>query len=232
MKISHILLTAVLSLAGGFAGAALWSFGGFGHGDTRAYLLDNPEILPEMAEAYQRAESAGRLAEVQDEALTAFPGAVLGNPTGSKTLVEFSDYGCTYCRSSVENVRMLIAADPDLKVIVREWPIFDGSDGAARMALAAAKQGKFEDYHFALFSLGPPSPSTVEQAARIAGLDLDQARKDASSPEIEFELARNQRLARAIGFSGTPSWIAEGQVFEGAVPRETLAEALEASAES
>lgn len=232
MKISHILLTAVLSLAGGFAGAALWSFGGFGHGDTRTYLLDNPEILPEMAEAYQRAESADRLAEVQDEALTAFPGAVLGNPNGSKTLVEFSDYGCTYCRSSVENVRMLIAADPDLKVIVREWPIFDGSDGAARMALASAKQGKFEDYHFALFNLGPPSPSTVEQAARIAGLDLDQARKDASSPEIEFELARNQRLARAIGFSGTPSWIAEGQVFEGAVPRETLAEALEASAES
>lgn len=222
----NFLATGLLALACGFAGAAAWSFSGLGNGQTRDYLVANPDILPEMAEAFQRQQISDRLASVSDEVRDPFPGAVLGNPQGSQTLVKFTDYGCTYCRMSVADTDRLLRENPDLRVVVREWPIFEGSEGAARMALAAAKQGKFADFYHAMFELGPPSDESVAAAARRAGLDLEQARSDASSQEITTELAQNQAYGQSLGFTGTPSWIAGEEVLEGAVGYDTLKAAL------
>lgn len=222
----NYLATGLLALACGFAGAAAWSFSGLGNGQTRDYLVANPDILPEMAEAFQRQQISDRLASVSEEVREPFPGAVLGNPQGSQTLVKFTDYGCTYCRMSVADTDRLLRENPDLRVVVREWPIFEGSEGAARMALAAAKQGKFAEFYHAMFELGPPSDESVAAAARRAGLDLEQARSDASSQEITTELAQNQAYGQSLGFTGTPSWIAGDEVLEGAVGYDTLKAAL------
>ncbi len=226
------LLTALVALVAGFGGAALWSFSGLGHHQTRAYLLENPELLPQMAENYQRKQGEERLASVEGEVVAPFPGAVLGNPGGSVTLVKFTDYGCTYCRISRPHVEQLIAHNPELKVVIREWPIFEGSDAASRMALAAARQGKFAQFHRAMFDRGPPSLPAIEAAARDAGLDMDAARAFASSQEADRELAQNMTIARQLGFSGTPSWVVGGQLFEGAVGPETLQEAIDAARDS
>ena len=221
-----LLLTALVALVAGFGGAALFSASGLGQDRTRAYLLANPDILPEMAEAYQRQQRGAALGPVADAVREPFPGAVLGNPNGSRTLVEFTDYGCTFCRRSVADVEALVAADPELRVVIREWPIFDGSEGAARMALAAAKQGRFAAFHRAMFAAGQPSPEAVAEAARSAGLDMARAERDAASPEVDAELATTRDLAQRLGFSGTPSWVAGDEVVEGAVGRDALAEAL------
>ena len=222
------LMGALIALVFGFAGAALWSLSGLGNGQTRDYLLNNPQILPEMADAYQRGEARERLADVSDEVRTAFPGALLGNPEGSKVLVKFTDYGCTYCRQSVAAVEQLIAEDPELKVVVREWPIFDGSEQAARMALSAARQGKYAPFYHAMFEQGPPTDATIMRAAQIAGLDIEAAKEFAASDEATAELARNMAFARQLQFTGTPSWVAGSEVIEGLVPPERLLEALEA----
>ena len=116
--------------------------------------------------------------------------------------------------------------------MIREWPIFEGSDQAARMALAAAKQGKYAAFHDRMFAAGPPSPAAIERAAREAGLDLPAARAFAASPEAELELRTNRELARRLGFEGTPSWVAGSQAFSGAVGRARLAEAIAASDEN
>lgn len=223
-------LTILLALLGGFGGAAIWSYSGLASAQTRAYLVENPDILPEMAEAYQRKQAAERMAGLADQVNMAFPGAVLGNPNGSKVLVEFTDYNCPYCQKSHADVTQLIAADPEVKVIIREWPIFQGSDLAARMALAAAKQGKFAAFHEAMFRLGPANPQSINAAAQEAGLDLAQAQADGQSAEIEAELVSNASLAQRIGFTGTPSWVAGDQVFEGAVGFEALKKATDSIA--
>jgi len=220
------LVTALIALVAGFAGAALWSIAGLGNSQTRQYLVANPDILPEMAEAFQAGQAQERLAGVADEVVDPFPGAILGNPNGSHTLVKFTDYGCTYCKASEPDIARLIAEDADLRVVVREWPIFDGSEEASRMALAAAMQGKYPAFYKAMFDLGPPSPATVEAAAEAAALDLQRARNDAASDRVTAELARNMGLARELGFSGTPSWVAGGRVLEGAVGYEALANAI------
>ncbi len=221
------LLTALTALVFGFLGAAIWSFSGLADNRTRDYLMDNPEILPDMMTELQVRENAERLAGAGDAVYEAFPGAVLGNPSGSKVLIEFTDYNCPYCEASLQDVTRLVEEDPDLKVIVREWPIFEGSDIASRMALAAAMQGKYRAFHEAMFALGPATPESVRRAAAAVQLDMDRAAADALSDKVTEELARNQALARQIGFSGTPAWVTGDRAIGGAVGYEGLKEALE-----
>lgn len=223
----NTLATAVLALVFGFLGAGLWSFSGLGDNRTRDYLMSNPEILPEMAKAYQRKEASKRLADLGKELYAPFNGAVLGNPNGSKVLVEFTDYNCPYCKSSLADVERLVAEDKDVKVVIREWPIFEGSELSSRMALAAAMQGKYKAFHDAMFELAPATEESVEEAARRAGLDLEKARADAESEAVTVELMRNQSFAQSLGFDGTPAWVTSDQALNGAVGYDALKEALD-----
>ncbi|MEO0871496.1 MAG: DsbA family protein [Pseudomonadota bacterium] len=221
------ILTALSALIFGFLGAAIWSISGLADNRTREFLMENPEVLPAMAEELQAREASKRLAQAGGSVFEGFPGAVLGNPSGSKVLVEFTDYNCPYCEASLRDVARLIAEDPELKVIVREWPIFKGSEVASRMALAAAIQGRYRAFHEAMFAMGPATPESVEKAARSVGLDMQRAAADAVSAPVTAELARNQAMARQIGFTGTPAWVTGDAAIRGAVGYEGLKQALE-----
>lgn len=83
-NLKNSLLTALLALVFGFLGAATWSVSGLADNRTRAYLLDNPEMLEDMYSALQDKQARERLAEAGDGLYAAFPGVVLGNPEGQK----------------------------------------------------------------------------------------------------------------------------------------------------
>jgi protein-disulfide isomerase len=196
---------------------------------VRSYLLEHPEILPQAMERLQARENGKQLASAGNALTAPFPGAVLGNPTGSITLVEFTDYACGYCRASVPEVEALIAANPELKVVIRELPILSpASADAARWSLAAAEQGKFEVFHKAMFAAGRPAADTIEAAAARAGLDLDRARMVSKEPRIEAELKRNLDFARQLRIDGTPSWVIGEQLMAGAVGQKALQDAINA----
>lgn len=226
-SLRNTLLTALTALVFGFLGAAAWSYSGLADNRTRAFLLGNPDLLPQMAQAYEEQEAGKRLAQMGGAVFEPFPGVVLGNPNGKTVLVEFTDYNCPYCEASLKDVNRLIAEDPDLKVVIREWPIFEGSDVASRMALAAGLQGKYRAFHDAMFATGD-----VEAAARKAGLDMERAQRDAASEAVSTEIARNLDHARALGFTGTPAWIAGKTPFGGAVGYERLKAALAKAGEA
>jgi len=226
-RTSSFLITAAIALIFGFAGSAAFNATGLGDERTKEYLLSNPEILPQMAETYQRQEAERRLAGIAEQVMGNFPGAVLGNPEGSKVLVKFTDYNCGFCRASRPDIDRLIAEDPELKVVIREWPIFRGSEVASRMGLAAAKQGKFAEFHDAMFELAPATPESVEQAATQAGMDIERARVDMAGEDISTEIAKNNALAAQLGFGGTPSWVTSNSAFEGAVGYAALKDAVD-----
>jgi protein-disulfide isomerase len=221
-------MTLIVALTAGFAGAALWDATGLGGRATRDYLLANPEILPEAMTVLQQREQLARIEPLRRELEMPFPGAVLGNPAGSVTLVEFTDYACTYCRQSVADVAALVAADRNLKVVIREYPILaPESVDAARMALAAAQQGRYDRFHDAMFRHSPPNAESIEAAAREAGVDLDRARAAIATGAFDAQLRANAQLAAELGISGTPGWVIGDRVLNGAVGREDLGEAIE-----
>src|SRR3990170_5840870 len=221
-------MTLVVALAAGFAGAALWDVTGLGGETPRYSRLANPEILREAMEVLQRREQLARIEPLRGELETPFPGAVLGNPAGSVTLVEFTDYACSYCRQSKADVAALVAANPDLKVVIREYPILrPESLDAARMALAAAQQGRYARFHDAMFRLGPPTAESIEAAAKEAGVDLARARAAIATGAFDGHLQANYALAAKLGISGTPGWVIGGQALNGAVGAQRLTDAIE-----
>lgn len=200
---------------------------------VRATILEHPEILPEAMDNLQRNQGRNQLAQVRGPVEQPFAGAVLGNPRGSVTLVEFTDFACGYCRKSVADIAALAQANPDLRIVVRELPIISPhSAAAAKMALAAAEQGKYPQFHDAMFAAGQLDPATIEAAARTAGLDIARAHKVAASAPVAAEIQQNLAMAQKLGFGGTPSWVAGDQLIAGAVGVDKLAEAIKAARKS
>ena len=195
---------------------------------VRAYILENPEIITEAVEILQKREMAKRM-EAAGGALTkAFPGAVGGNPEGAITVVEFTDYNCGFCRSSAPDLNRLMASEKDVRIVYRELPILAASSrDAARWALAAAKQGKHKAFHDAMFAAGQANEQSITAAARRAGLNMEQAAKDAASQEVNAEIERNLAMMQQIGFNGTPTFIIGDQMLEGALGYDALKAAVE-----
>ncbi len=209
--------------AGGFSAEEEAAIGAM----VRRYILENPEILPEAVAELQRRQAEKQLSDAGDGLMKPFPGAILGNPKGSKVLVEFSDYACGYCRQSVEDVKALVAADPELMVVIREFPILSqGSVEAAKMALAAADQGKFAAFHEAMYAQGRPTDAAIEAAARQAGLDMTKARAFASSEAVMTEIQQNHQFGQQLQIDGTPAWVTNEQLMQGAVGMSALRTAL------
>jgi protein-disulfide isomerase len=226
---ARLFLTALLG--GVLGGAAVTATAHWvGRDNTRDYLLEHPEVLPQVVERLKAKESEGALAQAAPLAQKVWPGAVLGNPAGKTVLVEFMDYACGYCRASEKDVARLLAGNPDLKLVIRQLPILSPqSADAAKLALAAAKQGKFAAFHHAMYAAGRLTPETMAEAAKAAGVDLALAQKQMAEPATQAEIEGNLTLARNLGLNGTPSWIAGGQVLGGAVGYDALAKALGAT---
>jgi protein-disulfide isomerase len=194
---------------------------------VRAYILENPEILTEAAQVLELRQTASRLKDAGPALTTPFAGAIDGNPNGDITLVEFTDYGCGFCRASVADVQRLIAGDKKLRVVFREVPILTpASLEAAKWALAAAKQGKHKAFHDAMFSGDKPSAASIQAAARTAGLDMARAQRDIKSQAILAEIEANQNLMQKIGVGGTPTFVVGDQIMEGALGYDALKAAI------
>lgn len=195
-------------------------------------ILENPQIIAEAITLLRNQDEQRKLEQMKlsldlyrDE-LEMDPNApILGNADGDVTVVEFFDYNCPYCKQVAPDVLELISTDEDVKVVYREWPILgEGSVFAARAALAARNQDKYEEMHWALMSLRTSNRDTVLQAAAELGMDLVQLQRDMKSPEIDQHIELSMQLANAIGFTGTPSFVIGSQAAPGAVPLATLRE--------
>ncbi len=229
-RLNLLALGAACAVLGGIAGGlgGLAIQGWRGDRMVHDYIVNHPEVLPEAMDNLRRQEDTRQLAGIRGTLEQAWPGAVLGNPAGKQTLVEFTDYACGFCRKSVADVDLLIARRPELKVVVRELPILTPeSTDAAKMALAAAAQGRYPAFHQAMFATGHPGADTIAQAAAAAGLDMARARQAIADPATAAEIERNQEFARRLGLSGTPSWIAGGRLLSGAVGVDRLEQALD-----
>jgi len=141
-----------------------------------------------------------------------------GNPEGDLTIVYFFDYRCGYSRKSDPVVDALVESDPKLKVIYKEYPIFQDST-IATAALAAHKQGRYWDMHRALMAHQRNlSEEVVAGLAKDLNLDMDAFEKDKKDPSIKAMLDKNHALAESLGIHAVPMFIVGGSmVLPGAV---------------
>ncbi len=194
-------------------------------------LLNHPEIMLEVQEAYEKKASVQR-GEAMLTRMPAFYKALASLKTqlapmsvgdGDVTLVEFFDYNCGYCRPALPDVVKLIGSDKKLKVQFVEFPILaPGSTEASKVAIAAAKQGKYFEFHQAMFGAGRASKETALKVAEQIGLDMAKVKADMASPETEELITKTTELAKSVFIDGTPTFIVGDKANPGAADYDQL----------
>ena len=205
------------------------------------YILSHPEIVYQALERLQEQQVKQQkvrretvITELKKRIETDSMIPVSGNQQGDVTIIEFFDYNCGYCKSVVDILSTRMAADGQLRVAFIEFPILGkASVYAARVALAAAKQGRYEAFHFALMrNRGRLNREVVRSHAEQIGLDWAQVERDIKTPEITQAIERNQALAQNLGISGTPVFIIGDELVPGAITEITLKSLISKARES
>jgi protein-disulfide isomerase len=196
------------------------------------YLLENPRILQRVSEALEtqlrtaQAEKSRAAIEAMQSQIYEDPDhVVLGNPEGDVTLVELFDYNCGYCRQALPDLATLLAEDPNLKVILKEFPILsqESADAARVSVLVGRSDADYWAFHQRLFSArGQVDRETALQAAQAVGLNRVTLELEMGTPEVGAVIERSYALAQALDISGTPTYIIGDELIPGAIGIEGL----------
>jgi protein-disulfide isomerase len=139
---------------------------------------------------------------------------------GDVTVVVFTDYQCSACRAAGPALSRAAESDGNVRVIYREWPIFgERSERAARIALAAHRQGLYVPVHRALMRVRAFDDGALRAAVESAGGDWRQLESDLArhGPAITSALASAGQDAAGLGLRGTPSYLIGPLLVEGAL---------------
>ncbi len=197
---------------------------------VREYILKNPSIIRDAIDLLQAQEAekkltlaAENLKKYSSEVYSDKDSPVAGNPKGDVTIVTFFDYNCGYCKKSLPALQTLIAKDSAVKIIYKEFPIL-GPDSflAAQAALAANRQGKYDQFHQALLGLDQVNEESIRSIAEQLAINYETLVKDMTDPQVQEELSRNRQLATALDIDGTPAYIIGNQIIPGAIDIEGL----------
>uniref|UniRef100_E6VMP7 DSBA oxidoreductase n=1 Tax=Rhodopseudomonas palustris (strain DX-1) TaxID=652103 RepID=E6VMP7_RHOPX len=201
----------------------------------KEYLVTHPEVLEEASEELGKRQAAAQAEKhqqaIKDNADLIFSsprGVTLGNKNGDVTMVEFFDYNCGYCKRAMVDMLELMKDDPNLKVVLKEFPVLGPpSVEAAQVGIAVRMQDpsgkKYLDFHQKLLSgRGQADKARALAAAKEAGLDPAKLEKDMNSPEVRATIEESFKLAESMGMNGTPSYVIGKQVVVGAVGLDTL----------
>lgn len=203
-------------------------------GVIRDYLIKNPEVLRDALieldrrakteEEGQRRQAVERL---EAQIFNSKHQVVVGNPKGAISLVEFYDYNCGFCKRALSDLAALIKANPDLRVILKEFPVLSqGSVEAAHVAAAVKMQlppDRFWAFHQKLMSSrGQVGRNQALAIANEFNVDAARLTRDMASANVKAGIQETMQLGEALGINGTPSYVIGKDVVVGAVGQEAL----------
>jgi protein-disulfide isomerase len=191
-------------------------------------IRENPQVILESVRDYQQQQQ-----KAQDESRQAFlqtmqrdRKAAIGNsPTkgdGNILLIEFSDFQCPYCSKAQDTLNQMLTKYPGkVTLVYKHFPltqIHSEALPAAKASWAAGQQGKFWEYHDALFRQQEKLGNELyQQLATTLNLDLKKFERDRTSPTAEAAVNEDLKTGEKLGVEGTPSFFASGENFAGAI---------------
>jgi protein-disulfide isomerase len=204
---------------------------------VRDYLLANPELLVEVQKALdakqkeaQRIAQLGAIKENRDKIFASATDGVIGNPNGTVTMVEFFDYNCGYCKRAIEDMKAITAADPNVRFVLKEFPILGpDSQKASVVSMAFHKMmpEKYAEFHTRL--LGGQGRASEAQAIKVAvslGADEAKLREAMNDPSIAQLIDETYEIANKLAITGTPSYVVGNEVVFGAQGLDVLNQKL------
>ncbi len=192
---------------------------------VKEYLAENPEIIHEallkiarQVELEEQEEAQQVLIDSRDALVNDPRDYSIGPSNAELTIIEFFDYRCGYCKASRSWVLSLPEEHKNrVRVVFKEFPILSAeSEQAALAALAAGKQGKYNEMHLALMKSRSPFKKTdINRIAKKVGVNVKQMEQDMDTMSLRQHLSDNRALAGRIGSRSTPTYVIGEEIIQG-----------------
>lgn len=163
----------------------------------------------------------------------------LGRASAPLVMVEYSDYRCPFCGVFARNTLPTLISDyvqsGKLRYERRDLPVFGPESLLGAMAArAAGEQGKFWEYHEAVYADAPERGHLKIDRERVLGWakkvgvpDLDRFTKDLDNPDLRAAVDTDAREAGSLGAQGTPAFLIGSTPLFGAQPMEAFRDAID-----
>jgi protein-disulfide isomerase len=190
-------------------------------------------VLEEKQKEEQRVAQLETIKGAKDMIFNAAYDAVVGNPDGKVTIVEFYDYNCGYCKRALEDMQSLVEQDPDLRFVLKEFPILGPDSQKAHVVSQAFHKlmpEKYGEFHVRLLSAqGRAGEASAMKIALELGADEAKLREAMKDPAITEVFSQTYDLANKLHITGTPSYVVGNEVVFGALGRDVLSEKIAAA---
>ena len=155
----------------------------------------------------------------------------LGPADAPVTLVEFTDFECSYCARLAPVLEEVHQAFPEkVRIVFKNFPLrmHRFAVQAALAALAAQDQGKFWPFQDRLFqNYNELNPQKIEEIRQELGLDAERFKARMNDPAVKDLIRRDLQEGSAAGVSGTPTVFINGKQYRGQRSLEGFREAIE-----
>ena len=143
------------------------------------------------------------------------------------TIVEFSDFQCSYCKRVLNVLDQVLERYPNkVKLAFRDFPIVNihpHAQKAAEAAHCAAEQGKFWEFHDRLFDQQDAiATANFADHAKALGLEVTTFQTCVDGRKYQEKVERNYAAGVKAGVSGTPAFFINGRPLSGAQPFEAF----------
>ncbi|MBW2602528.1 MAG: thioredoxin domain-containing protein [Deltaproteobacteria bacterium] len=167
----------------------------------------------------KQVEKFGFLAQENASIFVRDHSQTLGADDAKVYLVEFMDPACETCAAFSPLVKKIMAANPGkIKLVLRYAPLHEGADYFVKILEAAKKQGKYWETLEVMYrtqrywaSHHNPQPQRVWQFLPMAGLDIDQIKKDMKDPAIAKLLEQDIADSKTLNVRKTPGFFVNGK---------------------
>lgn len=203
-----------------------------------------PGAYPVGATApYPGQVAPGRPPENQEATTSTDDDPVLGDHNAPVTIVEFSDYECSFCarfaKETLSKIKEKYINTGKVKLVYRDFPLdfHPNAMPAAIAANCAGEQGKYFGMHDAIFVNQTAVSDLVSIASKVPGLDMAKFKECLSEGKYTGEVSKDIMDGRAIGVMGTPTFVigktrpdgtVTGKIIPGALPYNAFVLEIEA----
>jgi protein-disulfide isomerase len=155
----------------------------------------------------------------------------LGPNNAPVKMIEFADFQCPFCKRSEDAIQAIHKKyGNQVQLVFMDFPLsfHPHAMPAANAARCAASQGKFWQYHDALFAdQSKLDPADLKATAKKLGLDT--AKFDACFDKNQFsqEIQQDLEEGHKLSVNGTPTFFINGREVVGAQPAENIEDIID-----
>ncbi len=153
----------------------------------------------------------------------------LGDANAPLTIIEFSDYQCPFCArfktQTLDKIKSEYIDTGKVKFVYRDFPLsfHQFAQKAAEAAECADDQGKYWEYHDAIFdNQASLNLAKFEEIGNNLELDMESFSDCLDSGKYQQEVLKDFQDGQSLGVRGTPYFIIGNTPLSGAQPFENF----------